>query len=108
MILEVGKTLFAQIDKPDYGPTFFTVVENNGNCSCGKNDKHTLIIEFNWDVGLDKETEHYTMPYNQRGKEIKVCGKDLEEEIRTKKIRLLSEKEQQQRRENYDKAVGDE
>ena len=96
MILEIGKTLFAQIDRQDYGPTFFTVVENDGHCSCGENDKHTLI------------TEHYTMPYNQRGKEIKVCGKDLEEELKTKKIRLLSEKEQKQRRENYDKAVSDE
>lgn len=105
MIVEIGKTFFSQIDLPGYGPSFLTVVENDGKCYCGENDKHTLIFEFNWDVGLDKETEHYTMPYNQRGKEIKVCGKDLEAELKSKKIRLLSEEEQNKRRENYDKAT---
>jgi hypothetical protein len=48
------------------------------------------------------------MPYNQRGKEIKVCGKDLEAELKYKKIRLLTEQEQKIRRENYEKATSDE
>lgn len=103
--MEVGKTFFAQINMPDYGPTYFTVVENEGECGCGENDKHTLIIEFNWDTGLDKETEHYNMPYNQRGKEIMVCGKDIENELKLKKIRLLSDKEQSIRRKNYEDAT---
>ena len=106
--MNIGQTLFSQIEFPEYGPTYFTVVENDGKCCCGENDKHTLIIEFNWDVGLNKETEHYTMPYNQRGKEIKVCGKDLEAELKSKKIRLLTEQEQKIRRENYEKATSEE
>ena len=105
MIFDIDKTFFSQIELPEYGPTFFTVVENDGKCSCGEKDKHTLIIEFNWDVGLNKETEHYTMPYNQRGKEIKVCGKDLELELKSKKIRMLSEQEQLLRRKNYEEAT---
>ena len=108
MIFEIGKTFFAQIDLLDYGATYMTVVENDNHCYCGENDSHTLITEFNWDVGLDKETEHYTMPYNQRGKEIKVCGKDMEHELKTKKIRILSEQEQSLRRKNYEKAMGEE
>lgn len=108
MILDIGKTLFAQIDLPDYGPTYLTVVENDNKCHCGENDGHILIAEFNWDVGLNKETEHYTMPYNQRGKEIKVCGKDLENELKLKKIRLLSNEEQYIRRKNYENATSDE
>ena len=106
--MNIGQTLFSQIELPEYGPTYFTVVENDGKCYCGENDKHTLIIEFNWDVGLNKETEHYTMPYNQRGKEIKVCEKELIAELKSKKIRLLTEQEQFLRRENYEKATSEE
>lgn len=106
MKIKVGTMLHADIKLPDYGSTFYEVCNNNDICRCGENDLHTLVVLFNWDVGLNKETNEYTMPYNRRGTVIKVCGKDIEKELKSNKIKIVNKKESEYRKKLYNNGGG--
>jgi hypothetical protein len=101
--MKVGTMLFSQINLPGYGATYMEVTENNQDCHCGEKDMLTVEVKYNWDVGLNRDTDLYDLPYNKRGRQIKQCEKSLLEEIKKHKVKIVSEEEKKQRNELWEK-----
>lgn len=95
--MKLGTMLFSQINLPGYGATYMEVVKNDEECHCGCCDLITIEIKYNWDAGLNRDTDLYDLPYNKRGKQFKQCEKSLLEEIKKHRTRIVSEKEKEQR-----------
>jgi hypothetical protein len=89
MAIDVGRVLY--VESYDRGRVLWEVESNDGECPCGENDRHSLVVIADRNVGLDGD--FYIMPDERVNTGLSQCGKELEAEIKARKIRLCSEAE---------------